>query len=364
MFFALLWFLIAHAHGDLNFDEKTGERLGDGHVPCVHGAKTFSGFLLFSIETQVSIGFGEKYPSEECPEAIFMMVVQIVIGIAIEGAMVGIVYAKMVRPPKKSFDLMFSKKAVVCQRDGKLCLIFRVCDVKQCHIIGTHITAYWFVERRSLEGEKLQRFQHSLKLENNGKAFVIWPITVAHVIDSTSPLYDLSAKDLLEKRFEIVLTITGTSRSTGQVTQARTSYLPREVNWGHRFVNVLNYDRRKEKYVIDYSLFDVTQTIDTALCSARRLDEVIDQFTNSTVEATDYQYADLNHIYPGGEIVLESRTDGSSSDDDYTFEAANKHVELGRFNVETVENCDNLRNAECGVTISVQNEDEISEKIL
>lgn len=341
--------------------------MGDGREPCVHGAKTFSGFLLFSIETQVSIGFGEKYPSEECPEAVFMMVVQIVIGIAIEGAMVGIVYAKMVRPPKKSFDLVFSKKAVVCQRDGKLCLVFRVCDIKQCHIIGTHITAYWFDERRSLEGEKLQRFQYSLKLENNGKCFVIWPITLAHVIDITSPLYDLSAKDLLEKRFEIVLTMTGTSRSTGQVTQARTSYLPREVQWGHRFVNVLNYDRNREKYVIDYSQFDTTTTIDTALCSARRLDEVIEQFRNSTVDGQEYQFPD--HIYPGGEIVLESRTDASSSDDDFPYEVeslpSNKRMELGRFNVEAVENCDNLINStESEVKISVQNEDGISEKIM
>lgn len=52
--FATLWFLIAHAHGDLNFDPVTGARLSDGPVPCVEGARNFAGFLLFSIETQVS----------------------------------------------------------------------------------------------------------------------------------------------------------------------------------------------------------------------------------------------------------------------------------------------------------------------
>lgn len=51
--FAVLWYLIANAHGDLLFDEKTGERLGDGDRPCVEGASSFAGFLLFSIETQV-----------------------------------------------------------------------------------------------------------------------------------------------------------------------------------------------------------------------------------------------------------------------------------------------------------------------
>lgn len=147
IFFAGLWYLIAYAHGDLTVDEKTGERLSDGPVSCVEGATTFAGFLLLSIETQVSIGFGEKYPNEECPEAIFLMVVQIVTGIAIEGAMVGIVYVKMVRPPRKSSDMKFSRKAVVCQRDTKLCLLFRVCDANEVHVVESRVHAYWFEER-------------------------------------------------------------------------------------------------------------------------------------------------------------------------------------------------------------------------
>lgn len=96
---------------------------------------------------KVSIGFGEKYPNEECPEAVFLMIVQIVMGIAIEGAMVGIVYAKMIRPPRHSSNMKFSRKAVVCQRNSKLCLVFRVCDTRSSHVIGSQIQAYWFEEK-------------------------------------------------------------------------------------------------------------------------------------------------------------------------------------------------------------------------
>lgn len=198
--FAILWYLIAYAHGDFNFDPETGERLGDGDQPCVTGCKTFAGYLLLSIETQVSIGFGEKYPNEECPEAIFLMVIQIILGVAIEGAMVGIVYAKMVRPPKRSPDLKFSRKAVICLRDGKLCVVFRICDPREAHVIGTNVKAFWLENKLSTEGEKMREFQYSLKLENEGKVFLVFPITIAHVIDESSPLFDLSAKDLLEKK--------------------------------------------------------------------------------------------------------------------------------------------------------------------
>lgn len=51
-----------------------------------------------------------------------------------------------------------------------------------------------------MEGEKLKNFQHTLKLENKGRVFLIFPTTICHVIDETSPLYDMSAKDLLEKK--------------------------------------------------------------------------------------------------------------------------------------------------------------------
>lgn len=51
----------------------------------------------------------------------------------------------------------------------------------------------------SAEGEILSDYLRPLSLEN-GDAFIIFPLIICHIIDSESPLYDLSAKDLLEKR--------------------------------------------------------------------------------------------------------------------------------------------------------------------
>lgn len=52
----------------------------------------------------------------------------------------------------------------------------------------------------SSEGERLPYFEQSLQLANDGRVYLLYPTTVCHVIDAQSPLYDLSAKDLLEKR--------------------------------------------------------------------------------------------------------------------------------------------------------------------
>lgn len=56
-------------------------------------------------------------------------------------------------------------------------------------------------------------------MENQGRIFLFWPITVSHVIDSNSPLYNLSAQDFMRKRLEIVLTLSGISQKTGQMRQ-------------------------------------------------------------------------------------------------------------------------------------------------
>lgn len=281
LLFALIWYVIALSHGDLDFDPRTGERLSDGPRPCVEEARTLAGFLLFSIETQMGIGFGNKYPTEECPEAVLVVVLQSIIGVAIEGAMVGIVFAKMTRPPTISSELKFSKNAAVCLRDNKLCLLFRVCDYRQKHVISTQVQAFFFDEKRRL-GKTFKYLKCNLQLENDGKLFMIWPTTVAHVIDSKSPLYEYSAKDLMQKRFEIVVTIIGSSPSTGQLTETRSSYLSREIKWGHRFESMITYDYEKHTYIAHYDRLDSLVPIDTPLCSAKKLKKVcVDLFNLS-----------------------------------------------------------------------------------
>ncbi|KAL7044751.1 hypothetical protein ACKWTF_002042 [Chironomus riparius] len=271
--FALIYWVIAWANGDLEFDDS-GKRIPNGHIPCIVEAKSFAGFFLFSVESQVSTGYGTWYPTEQCPEAIFVLIVQLIIGLVIDAAVVGIFYVKIVRPPKYA-DFKFSKRAVICQRDGKLCLLFRVADFNQSHSIDTKIRAYLFEEQISPEGERIGKGQKRIDLENNGRVFLIWPQTICHFIDEQSPFYDMSAKDLLERRFELVASMTGISRHTGQMCQARSSYLSTEILWGYRFTNIIHYDRKHLQYVMNIDRLDEIIQIDTALCSAKRHEELL-----------------------------------------------------------------------------------------
>lgn len=58
----------------------------------------------------------------------------------------------MSRPKQRRQTLLFSRKAVICQRDAQLCLMFRVGDMRKSHIIGTSIKAHIFRTRTTREG--------------------------------------------------------------------------------------------------------------------------------------------------------------------------------------------------------------------
>lgn len=145
--YAIIWYVIALAHGDLDINPLSGERMGDGREPCIQGVFDFTGIFAYSVETQVSIGFGERYPSEECPEAIFVFTMQIVTGIMIDGCLAAIVFIKMSRPRRNIRGMRFSKRAVICQRDGIFCLIWRIHDICESYCIGTKLEAYWFQDK-------------------------------------------------------------------------------------------------------------------------------------------------------------------------------------------------------------------------
>lgn len=62
-------------------------------------------------------------------------------------------------------------------------------------------------------------------------------------------------------RFEIIVTFSGASASTGQTTEERTSYLSREIAWGHRFVNMTEYIAESGEYFVDYDKFDTIEEV-------------------------------------------------------------------------------------------------------
>ncbi|XP_061191857.1 G protein-activated inward rectifier potassium channel 3-like [Saccostrea echinata] len=275
LIFAVIWWLICFSHGDLEQEQLKNPQ----HVPCVKEMHSFTSALLFSIETQHTIGYGSRHTTEECPEAITVMMIQSCFGVICQAMMTGIVFAKLSRPKKRAETLMFSKNACICKQDGELCLLVRVGDMRKSHIVEAHVRAVVIKKKITKEGEVLPLFQFDVNLgfeDGSDRLFLVWPVIISHRINENSPFWEMSPEDLHREQFELIIILEGIVESTGMTTQARSSYLPGEILWGHRFERLVTFQKENGQYQIDFSRFHNTMPVDTPQISAKELAEMGD----------------------------------------------------------------------------------------
>ena len=122
-------------------------------------------------------------------------------------------------------------------RDGKLCLMWRVGNLRKSHLVEAHVRAQLLKSRITSEGEYIPLDQIDINVGFDSgidRIFLVSPITIVHEIDEDSPLYDLSKQDIDNADFEIVVILEGMVEATAMTTQCRSSYLANEILWGHR----------------------------------------------------------------------------------------------------------------------------------
>jgi Inward rectifier potassium channel transmembrane domain/Inward rectifier potassium channel C-terminal domain len=124
--FAVIWWTINYANGDLNPSSATDYLKSDNSTQCVKNLHSFTAAFFFSIETQTTIGYGFVHLNHECPEIMIVLALQCLVGMLLETLLVGFVIAKLLSPPNRSSLIYFSENAVVCKRDGMPCFMFRV----------------------------------------------------------------------------------------------------------------------------------------------------------------------------------------------------------------------------------------------
>ncbi|XP_078461281.1 ATP-sensitive inward rectifier potassium channel 12-like [Lampetra planeri] len=292
--FGLGFWLLAWLHGDTARprDSPDGE-------PCVANVDGFTSAFLFSLETQTTIGYGYRCVTEECPAAVLLVVLQSVAGCIVDCFAIGAIMTKMARPKKRAQTLVFSRHAIVAMRDGKLCLAWRVGNLRRSHLVEAHVRAQLVRPRVTEEGEYIPLDHQDLNVgydQGLDRIFLVSPVMIVHVIDEDSPLYAMSKRDLDAEDFEIVVILEGMVEATAMTTQARTSYLSSEVLWGHRFEPLLTEE--KDNYRVDFSKFHDTYEVATPLCSSKDLAE-----NKYVVPCGDFSYENELNLGRGGAPV-------------------------------------------------------------
>nr|XP_020473200.1 inward rectifier potassium channel 2-like [Monopterus albus] len=292
LLFGFAFWLIASAHGDLSIrlNPSSGSSLGSGETefggesdreaaveePCFQQVNSFMAAFLFSLETQTSIGYGFRSVTEECPLAVVAVVLQCILGCIIDAFIIGAVMAKIAKPKKRNETLVFSETAVVALRDGKLCMMWRVGNLRKSHLVEAHVRAQLLKPRVTPEGEFLPLDNMDINVgfdTGTDRIFLVSPITIVHEINDESPFYEMDQKTLEnDSELEVVVILEGMVEATAMTTQCRSSYLASEILWGHCFEPVLF--ERKDCYQVDYSFFHRTYAIpNTPSYSAKELAE-------------------------------------------------------------------------------------------
>ncbi|XP_064870572.1 ATP-sensitive inward rectifier potassium channel 8-like [Oncorhynchus nerka] len=170
--------------------------------------------------------------------------------------------------------LIFSRNAVIAVRNNRLCFMTRVGDLRKSMIIGAAVRLQVVRKTTTPEGEVIPIHQIDVQTESaaaSNSIFLLAPLIICHTINKDSPLYDLSAMELQCSDLEVIVILEGVVETTGITTQARTSYVTEEIQWGHRFVPIVTEE--DGVYSVDYSKFGNTVKVATPRCSARELDE-------------------------------------------------------------------------------------------
>ncbi|KAF7219449.1 inward rectifier potassium channel 13 [Nothobranchius furzeri] len=256
LLFACLWYLLAHLNGDLAVQDH--DHPPQGHVVCVKYITSFTAAFSFSLETQLTIGYGTMFPSGDCPSAIALLAVQMLLGLMLEAFITGAFVAKIARPQKRAGVIQFSPQAVVGQNQGQTCLMIRVTNLLQRPLVDVKVNAVLYEEH---EGQALHQTSVDFHLDHLGQQpcpFFIFPLTFYHPLDRQSPLYSTLCEGS-SKHFELVVFLTASQEGTGDSCQKRTSYLRQEIQYDRRFLPALGLDDQG-RYLVSNQHFDTTRS--------------------------------------------------------------------------------------------------------
>lgn len=262
--FGLLWYWIARSNGDLEWQNPTKD-----HVPCLDNVMGLTTAFLYSLETQTTIGYGGRALTAVCPGAVALLIIQSLVGAIINCFMCGVILSKISLPKKRAKTIRFSEMAVICPKGNSLCLSIRVANLRKTLMIGSQLYGKLLRTTSTPDGETIIMDQMNIDfMVDAGKdnLFFVCPLTLHHIIDKSSPFFEMAVDTLHKQEFELVVFLDGTAESTSSSCQVRTSFIPQEIMWGYNFLPIIS--RSKEgKYRVDFSNFSRVVPVATAHCA-------------------------------------------------------------------------------------------------
>ena len=200
--------------------------------------------------------------------ANLVMTAESAAGLLVVAMTTGLVFARFSRPTAR---VIFSRVAVVGPHNGRPTLSVRLANQRRNQLLAAQVSMTLVRDERTAEGELRRRF-YDLKLLRDRSPVFALTFSVMHEIDQQSPLRGAAPEVLAEFNAELIVTASGIDETLAQPVHARTSYLPNEIRWNHRFADILGWTEDGRR-AIDYSRFHDTVALEAAAADARDLRE-------------------------------------------------------------------------------------------
>ena len=95
---------------------------------CTLEVYDFASALLYSVEAQTTLGYGSRVTNPQCSQSLALLIIQLVVGLAIDGVIAGLLIDKLTRQRRRGRSVEFSRRAVIFQssQDGSYLLAIRI----------------------------------------------------------------------------------------------------------------------------------------------------------------------------------------------------------------------------------------------
>ena len=215
----------------------------------------FADAFLFSVQTLGSMNLGGMAPKAGFVKAV--AVAEAFTGIIYLGLVTSLMYARFSRPIAR---VLFSNVAIISTFDDLPTLMFRAANQRGNSILDAEAKVTLARRQVSKEGVVMRRFEE-LKLVRERSSLFALSWTVMHRIDQASPLHGMTSATMRENEMEIVVLLSGNDETLADRIYARHSYLPHEILWARRFVDVLSSTSAGRR-IVDLTRFHQTEPVE------------------------------------------------------------------------------------------------------
>lgn len=222
-------------------------------VGGISGARPgdFGDDVFFSVQTISTTGYGVFYPKSQAANIIASF--EILAGLLGTALSTGMLFARLSRPRA---HILFSRVAVVSKRNGIDTLMFRVSNQRRNQITDARMAVTMVRDETDDEGQMLRRMV-DLKLERDRSPVFALSWMVMHPLDAQSPLYGLDTAAMTRQAIVFICTLNGLDDTLLANVTARYFYSPKDIRFGHRFVDIFDH-HDDGSFAIDYTSFHDT----------------------------------------------------------------------------------------------------------